>query len=211
MPILVIIFFSRKVFLVSEYLLLFSCWVISDSLRPHGVQHARLPCSSLSPGACSNSCPLSWWCSPAISSSVTPFSSCPQSFPASGSFPVSRLWIFSFLKNHLFMVVLGLHCCARAFSSLDEQGLLFAVVHGLLLQWFPLVKSTGTRHMGCSSCGAQAYLLWGIWNLPKPGIEPVSPAWAGGFLSSVPPGKSWILSFCQLLYKYFPQLLPLIF
>ena len=53
---------------------------------------ARLPCPSISPGVCSNSCSLSWWCHPIISSSVTPFSSCPQSFKASGSFPVS--WLF---------------------------------------------------------------------------------------------------------------------
>ena len=57
---------------------------------PKGLQHARLPCSSLSPWVCSKSCPLSWWCHPTISSSVTPFSSCPQSFPASGSFPMSQ-------------------------------------------------------------------------------------------------------------------------
>ena len=54
----------------------------------HGLQHTRLPCPSLSPGVCSNSCPLSWWCHPTISSSVAPFSSCPQSFPASKSFPL---------------------------------------------------------------------------------------------------------------------------
>ena len=58
----------------------------SDSLRPHGLQHARLPCSQPSPRACSNSCPLSQWCHPTISSSVIPFSSCLQSLPASGSF-----------------------------------------------------------------------------------------------------------------------------
>ena len=56
---------------------------MSDFLRPHGLQHTRLPCPSLSPGVCSNSCPLSQWCHPIISSSVTTFSSCPQSFPAS--------------------------------------------------------------------------------------------------------------------------------
>ena len=72
-------------------LLLFNCSVLSDSLWPHGLQHARLSCPSLSPGVCSNSCPLSRWCHPAISSSVVPFSSCPQSFPASGSFP----WVSS--------------------------------------------------------------------------------------------------------------------
>ena len=62
---------------------------MSYSLQPHGLQHARLPCPSLSPGVCSNSCPLSWWCHPTILSSVIPFS-CLQSFPASGSFPMSQ-------------------------------------------------------------------------------------------------------------------------
>ena len=66
---------------------------VSNYLRPHGLQHARLPCPSLSPGVCSNSCSLSWWCHPTISSSVAPFSSCLQSFPASGSFPSS--WLFT--------------------------------------------------------------------------------------------------------------------
>ena len=67
--------------------------VVSDSLRPHGLQHARLPCPSLSLGVCSNSCPLSQWCHPAISSSVSPFSSCLRSFPSSASFPMSQLFI----------------------------------------------------------------------------------------------------------------------
>ena len=70
----------------------FSRSVTSGSLRPHGLQHARLPCPSPSPRACSNSCPSSRWCHPAISSSVVPFSSCLQSFPASGSFPVSQFF-----------------------------------------------------------------------------------------------------------------------
>ena len=65
---------------------------MSDSLRPHRLQHARLPCPSPTPGAYSNSCPLSWWCHPTISSSVVPFSSRLQSFPASGSFPMSQLF-----------------------------------------------------------------------------------------------------------------------
>ena len=67
--------------------------VMSDSLQPHGMQHTRLPCPSPTPGACSNSCLSSWWCHPTISSSVIPFSSCLQSFPASGSFPIS--WLFA--------------------------------------------------------------------------------------------------------------------
>ena len=73
-------------------LLLLSRSVMSDSLQPYGLQHGRLPCPLLSPGACSNSGPLSQWCHPTISSSVIPFSSCLQSLPASGSFPVSQLF-----------------------------------------------------------------------------------------------------------------------
>ena len=70
----------------------FSCSVVSDSLQPHESQHTRPPCPSPAPGVYSNSCPLSRWCHPAISSSVVPFSSCPQSLPASGSFPLSQLF-----------------------------------------------------------------------------------------------------------------------
>ena len=66
--------------------------VVSDSLRSHWLQHAKTPCPSPTAGDYSNSCPLSWWCHPTISSSVIPFSSCPQSFPASGSFPMSKLF-----------------------------------------------------------------------------------------------------------------------
>ena len=66
--------------------------VMPDSLRPHGLQHARPPCPSPIPGVHSNSCPLSQWCCPTISSFVISFSSCPQSFPASGSFQMSQLF-----------------------------------------------------------------------------------------------------------------------
>ena len=66
--------------------------VVSDSLQPHDPQHTRPPCPSLTPGVHPNSCPLCRWCHPAISSSVVPFSSCPQSLPASGSFPMSQLF-----------------------------------------------------------------------------------------------------------------------
>ena len=69
----------------------FSHSVVSDSLRPHESQHARPPCPSPTPGVYSNSCPSSWWCHPAILSSVIPFS-CPQSLPASGSFSMSQLF-----------------------------------------------------------------------------------------------------------------------
>ena len=73
-------------------ILQFSHSLMSDSLRLHGLQHARPPCPSPAPGVYSNSCPLNWWCYPTISSSVSPFSSCLLSFPASGSFQMSQLF-----------------------------------------------------------------------------------------------------------------------
>ena len=78
-----------------------SCCSVAEStgsLQPHGLQHTRLPCPSPSPTACSDSCPLSLCCYPSISSSVVPFSSCPQSFPASGSFPTREM--FAILNWH---------------------------------------------------------------------------------------------------------------
>ena len=69
-----------------------SCSVVSNSLGHHGLQHARLSCPSPTPRACSDSCPSSQWCHPTISSSAVPFSSCLQSFPASGSFPMSQFF-----------------------------------------------------------------------------------------------------------------------
>ena len=71
--------------------------VVSDSLRPHGLQHARLPCPSLSPRICSNSCPLSWWYHPTTSSSVAPFSSCPQSF--------GKIFVSFILQQNIFVLV----------------------------------------------------------------------------------------------------------
>ena len=80
--------FERK---KKQSLLLFSHSVVSDSLWPHGLQHARLPCPAPSPGACSNSCSLSQWCHPTMSPSVIPFF-CLQTFQVSGSFLISRLF-----------------------------------------------------------------------------------------------------------------------
>ena len=77
---------------MSEILFQFSRSVVSDSLRPHEMQHARPPCPSPTSRVHSNSCPSSQWCHPAISSSVVPFSSCPQTLPASKSFPMSQLF-----------------------------------------------------------------------------------------------------------------------
>ena len=83
---------SLSPFLLSLSLLLFGSQVVYNSPRPHELQHARLPCPSLSPGVCLNSYPLSQWCHPTISASVTPVSFCSQSFPASGSFPMNQLF-----------------------------------------------------------------------------------------------------------------------
>ena len=77
----------------------FSCSVVSNSLRPHESQHTRPPCPSPTPRVYSNPYPSSWWCPPTISSSVIPFSSCPQSLPASGSFPMSQLFSWGGQSN----------------------------------------------------------------------------------------------------------------
>ena len=81
-----------SIFFLAFYYLQFSHSVMYNPLQPHGPQHARPPCPLPTLGVYPNSRPLSWWCHPAISSSVAPFSSCLQSFPASGSFPVSQLF-----------------------------------------------------------------------------------------------------------------------
>ena len=95
--------------------LLFSCQGVSDSLQPHGLQHTRPPCPSPSPGVCPSSCPLNQWCHPTISSSVA-FSFCLRSFPASGSFPMSRLFASS-------------GQCIEALASILPMS---------ILGWFPL-------------------------------------------------------------------------
>ena len=100
----------------------FSVAMSCQTLRPHGLQHARLPCPSLSPGVCSNSCPLSVWCHPTFSS-VAPFSSCPWAFPASGSFPMSAAIYPSIIhhaQHHLPMRTLGMYwisCPIQVMSS----------------------------------------------------------------------------------------------
>ena len=112
------------------------------------------------------------------------------------------LFIHSFIHS---LAALGLRCCVWAFSSCGKQGLLFVALHGLLL-----LQSTGSRRVGFSSCGSRALerrlsscgtrasLLRGMWNLPRPGLEPVSPALAGGFLTTAPPGKARASDFRSL-------------
>ena len=81
-----------RIYIFFIYSVQFSHSVVSHSLWPYGLQHTRLPCPSPTPGAYSNSCPLSWWCHPTISSSVIPFSSHLQPFPTSGSFQMSQFF-----------------------------------------------------------------------------------------------------------------------
>ena len=87
------------------------------------------------------------------------------------------------------MAVLGLRFCARAFSSCGKQGPLFIAVRGLLTIAASLVAEHRLQTRRLSSCGSWAQLLRGMWDLPRPGLEPVSPALAGRFSTTVPPGK----------------------
>ena len=87
------------------------------------------------------------------------------------------------------MVVLGLRFCARAFSSCGKWGPLFIAVHGPLTIAASLVAEHRLQTRRLSNCGSRAQLLRGMWDLPRPGLEPVSPALAGRFSTTVPPGK----------------------
>ena len=110
---------------------------------PHGLQHTRLPCPSLSPWDCSNSCPSSWWHHPTISSSVVPFSSCLQLFPAPGSFPVSRLFTSG-----------GQSTEASASASVLAMN-----IHG----WFPLgLTDLFVQSKGVSNTTIQKHQFFGI-------------------------------------------------
>ena len=92
------------------------------------------------------------------------------------------------------MAVLGLRFCARAFSSCGKRGPLFIVVHGPLTIATSLVVEHGLQTRRLSNCGSWAQLLRGLWDLPRPGLEPVSPALAGRFSTTVPPGKPGVFS-----------------
>ena len=109
----------------------FSHSVVPDSLWPHGLQHARLPCPSPTPGVHSNSCPLSRWCHPAISSSVVPFSSCLQSFPASGSFSSESVLLIRWPKYWSFSFSIS--------PSNEYSGLI-----SFRMDWFALLAVQGT-------------------------------------------------------------------
>ena len=106
----------------------FSHSVVYDSLQPHGLQHAKLPCLSPSPGVCSKSCPSSGWCHPTIWSSVIPFSSCLQSFPALGTFPMSQFFPSSGQSIGASASVSVLQMNIQDWSPLGLTGLIFLMI-----------------------------------------------------------------------------------
>ena len=100
-----------------------------------------------------------------------------------------------FFLIYLFMAVLGLRFCARAFSSCGKWGPLFIAVRGPLTITASFVVEHGLQTHRLSNCGSRAQLLRGMWDLPRPGLEPVSPALAGRFSTTAPPGKPMKLGF----------------
>ena len=119
--------------------LLFSRSVMSDSLRPHESQHARPPCPSATSRVHTNPCPLSWWSHPAISSSVAPFSSCPQSLPASGSFPMSQFFAWGGQSIRVAALASVLPKNTQDWSPLEWTGWIF-----LQFKWLSGVFSNTT-------------------------------------------------------------------
>ena len=97
----------------------------------------------------------------------------------------------------LFLAALGLRFCARAFSSCGEWGPLFIAVRGPLTITASLVAEQRLQTLRLSSCGSRAQLLRGMWDLPRPGLEPVSPALSGRFSTTAPPGKPVVQVLCE--------------
>ena len=140
----------------------FSCSVMSDSLWPHELQHARPPCPSPSPGVHSNSRPLSRWCHPATSSSVVPFSSCPQSLPASESFPMSQLFAWGGHSTRVSALASFLPKNTQGWSPLEWTGWISLQSKGLSRvfsnntvqkhQFFTCTLSTPKYHQSIYIC-----------------------------------------------------------
>ena len=129
-----------------NFLLLFSCTVISNSLRPHGLQYNRLHCPSLTPRNCLNLCPLSQWCHPTMSSSVDPFSSHLHSFPASGSF---QMWVLHIRWPKYWSFSLSI-------SPSNEYSRLFS----FKMDWLDLLAVQGTLKSLLQHHSSKASILW---------------------------------------------------
>ena len=133
----------------------FSCSVVSNSLWPHGLQHTRIPCPSPAPGACSDSCPLSWWCHPTISFSVVPFSSCLQSFPASGSFPMSQFFTSGGQNIGVSASASVLPVNIQDWFPLGLTGLI-----SFRMDWLDLLAVQGTLKSLLQHHNSKASILW---------------------------------------------------
>ena len=118
---------------------------MSNSLQPHGLQHTRLPCPPLSPWVCSNSCPLSQWCHPIISSSVSPFLSCPQSFPSSGVF-----------SSESALHIMWPHYWGFSISPSNE----YSGFISFRMDWLDLVAVQGALKSLLQHCSLKASILW---------------------------------------------------
>ena len=196
----------------------FSHSVVSDSLWPHELQHARPPCPSPSPGVHSNSCPSSRWCHPAISSSVVPFSSCPQSLPASESFPMSQLFAWSGQTTGVSALTSFLPKNTQGSSPLEWTGWISLQSKGLSrvfsnttvqrshLSGIQLFVTPWTvAHQAPLSIGFSRQEYWSGLPCPPPGDPPNPGIKPGCFLhwqvSSLPPAPprkpckllSWVL------------------
>ena len=125
----------------------FSRSVLSDSSRPHESQYARPPCPSPTPRVYANSCPSSQWCHPAISSSVVPYSSCPQPLPASGSFPMSQLFAWGGQS-------IGVSASVSVLSMNTQDWISFR------MDWLDLVAVQGTLKSLLQHHSSKASILW---------------------------------------------------
>ena len=144
----------------------FSCSVMSDSLQPHKPQHTRPPCPSPTPGVHSDSRPSSQRCHPAISSSVVPFSSCPQSLPASGSFPMSQLFTWSGQSIGVSALVSVLPMTIQDWSPLEWTGWISLQSKGLSRVFS---NTTVQKHQFCGAqLSSQSNSHIHTWPLEKP-------------------------------------------
>ena len=144
----------------------FSRWVVSDSLWPHESQHARPPCPSPTPGVHPDSRPWSWWCHPAISSSVDPFSSCAQSVPASESFPMSQLFAWGGQSTGVSALASFLPKISQGWSSSEWTGWISLQSKGLSRVFS---NTTVQKHRFFSTqLSSQSKSLIHTWPLEKP-------------------------------------------
>ena len=143
----------------------FSCLVMSNSLWPHELQHARPPCPSPTPGVYPNPCPLSQWCHPTISSSVVPFSSYPQSFPASGSFQMSQLFTSSGQRIWVSASASVLPMNTQDWSALGWTGWISLQSKGLSRVFS---NTTGQKHQFGTQPSSQSNSHIHTWPQEKP-------------------------------------------